>query len=112
MPKAKAVKRMADRMVTLAKEDTLTARRRAFSYVFEPAAVTKLFQVLGPRFRERQGGYTSVQATTRRPRDAAPMAFISFLRDNHVNRRDRRAVELQKKQEKQQQQQLPAGESE
>ncbi len=86
---------MADRMVTLAKEDTLSARRRALSYVFEPAVVTKLFQVLGPRFRDRQGGYTSVQATTRRPRDAAPMAFLSFLRDNHVNRRDRRAASSQ-----------------
>jgi large subunit ribosomal protein L17 len=90
-PKAKALKRMADRMVTLAKENTLASRRRALAYVTEPAVVTKLFDVLGPRFADRPGGYTSVQQTTRRPRDAAPMAFISYLRQSHVKKTKKKA---------------------
>jgi large subunit ribosomal protein L17 len=94
---------MADRMVTLAKENTLASRRRALAYVMEPAVVTKLFSVLGPRFQDRAGGYTSVQQTTRRPRDAAPMSFISYLRDKHVKaprKKSAAVVEQQQQQER------------
>jgi large subunit ribosomal protein L17 len=92
VPKAKAAKRIADQMVTLAKTNTLSSRRRAHAYVFEPAAVTKLFEVLGPRFATRPGGYTSLKLTSRRPHDAAPLAFLSFLPENHPTRLERIAA--------------------
>lgn len=79
-------------MVTLAKQNTLTSRRRAHAFVFEPAAVTKLFTVLGPRFADRPGGYTSLKLTSRRPHDSAPLAFLSYLPENHPSRLERMAA--------------------
>ncbi|MDY0276544.1 MAG: 50S ribosomal protein L17 [Acholeplasma sp.] len=83
--KAKELQKLADRMITLAKEDTLATRRRAAQTVrFEEAgegqnALQKLFQVLGPRYKERNGGYTRIIKTVPRRGDAAPMAIIEFV---------------------------------
>ena len=73
-------------MVTLAKQNDLAARRRALSYVMEPAAVHKLFTVLGPRFAARPGGYTRVEKTRARRGDNAPLAFLSYLPDGEPTR--------------------------
>src|SRR5580692_355832 len=60
VPKAKAVKPLVDKMITLAKRDTLHARRQAAAFLETPAAVKKLFDKLGTRFGQRSGGYTRV----------------------------------------------------
>jgi len=83
--KAKELKRLADKMVTLGKKNTLAAKRQAASFVrFEKDAegnfaVTKLFTQIAPKFVDRNGGYTRVIKTGFRRGDAAPMAVISFV---------------------------------
>lgn len=83
--KAKELQKVADKMVTLAKEGTLSARRKAAQTVrFEEAnedqnALQKLFDVLGPRYADRTGGYTRIIKTVPRRGDGAPMAIIEFV---------------------------------
>src|ERR1700681_535835 len=60
IPKAKAVKPLVDKMITLAKKDTLHSRRQAAAFLEPPAAVQKLFDKLGARFGQRSGGYTRI----------------------------------------------------
>lgn len=79
LAKAKELRRVADRMVTLGKRGTLHARRQAASYVRTQAAVQKLFAELATRFAERPGGYTRVLKLGRRQGDGAPMAIIEYL---------------------------------
>jgi len=83
--KAKELKKLADKMVTLAKDGSLSARRQAAETVrFEEVkegqnALQKLFSELGPRYAERNGGYTRIIKTVPRRGDAAPMAIIEFV---------------------------------
>ena len=83
--KAKELQKLADRMITLAKKDTLASRRDAAAIVrFEQAnedqnALQKLFSDLGPRYQNRTGGYTRIIKTVPRRGDAAPMAIIEFV---------------------------------
>ena len=79
LPKAKELRRLAERMVTLAKDGSLHARRRAASIVRNKAAVRKLFSDLGPRYAARNGGYTRVLKLGNRLGDGAPMALIEYL---------------------------------
>ncbi len=79
VPKAKELRRVAEPLITLAKEDTVANRRLAFSRLRDKAAVGKLFSELGPRFRERPGGYTRILKTGSRAGDAAPMAYIELV---------------------------------
>lgn len=90
LPKAKALKRVADKLVTLGKEDTLHRRRQAMSYLFEinrsepgnaqkKTAVHKLFTEIAPRYEERNGGYTRVVRTRKRDGDNAQLAIIEFV---------------------------------
>ncbi len=76
--KAKELRRIADRMVTLGKRGTLAARRRAAAYVRSPQAVRRLFDEVAPRFQDRPGGYTRVTKLGLRTGDAAPMSVIEF----------------------------------
>jgi large subunit ribosomal protein L17 len=76
--KAKELRRIADRMITLGKRGTLHARRQALSYVRSQTAVTKLFAEVAARFRERPGGYTRVIKLGHRHGDAAPMSVIEL----------------------------------
>ena len=76
--KAKELRRIADRMVTLGKRGTLAARRRAAAYVRSPKAVSRLFEEVAPRFQDRPGGYTRVTKLGVRTGDAAPMSIIEF----------------------------------
>jgi large subunit ribosomal protein L17 len=79
LPKAKELRRVADRLVTLAKRGDLHARRLAFARIRDDAMVAKLFGTLGPRYAARPGGYTRVLKAGFRYGDSAPMAVIEFV---------------------------------
>ena len=86
LPKAKELKRVADRLITLGKAGTLHARRLALSRVRDEVQVAKLFDTLGPRYAERPGGYTRVMKAGFRYGDSAPMAVIELV-DRDVDAR-------------------------
>ncbi len=79
LPKAKELKRIADKVITLAKKGDLHARRILISKVRQQDAVKKLIDVLGPRYASRQGGYSRVLKAGFRHGDMAPMAVIEFV---------------------------------
>jgi large subunit ribosomal protein L17 len=79
LPKAKELRRVADRLITLAKRGDLHARRQAFARIRDNAMVSKLFDTLGPRYAERPGGYTRVMKAGFRYGDSAPMAVIELV---------------------------------
>lgn len=79
LPKAKELRRVAEPLITLAKEDSVANRRLAFSRTRSKAAVGKLFSELGPRYQARPGGYTRILKCGYRAGDAAPMAFIELV---------------------------------
>ncbi|MFC2079595.1 50S ribosomal protein L17 [Candidatus Bipolaricaulota bacterium] len=77
--RAKASQRFSERLITLARRGDLHARRIAFSRIRDKAAVTKLFDELGPRFKERNGGYTRVIKLGPRRGDGAEMARLMLV---------------------------------
>ncbi|HPT83318.1 MAG TPA: 50S ribosomal protein L17 [Limnochordia bacterium] len=77
--KAKSIKPLADKMVTLGKRGDLAARRQAAAFLLDPAAVKKLFDEVAPRYADRNGGYTRIIKTGVRRGDAAPMAIIEWV---------------------------------
>jgi large subunit ribosomal protein L17 len=79
LPKAKELKRIADKLITLGKRGDLHARRQAASQLKQDMHVAKLFEVLGPRYAEREGGYTRVLKAGFRYGDMAPMAIIELV---------------------------------
>ena len=79
LPKAKEMRRIADKMISLGKRGDLHARRQAFAYLRDEAAVAKLFGGLADRYKERPGGYTRVMKAGFRYGDAAPMAYIELV---------------------------------
>ena len=79
LPKAKELKRVAEPLITLAKNDSVANRRLAFARTGDKAAVGKLFTDLGPRYAERPGGYTRILKCGFRTGDAAPMAFVELV---------------------------------
>jgi large subunit ribosomal protein L17 len=79
VPKAKELRRVVEPLITLAKVDSLAKRRMAFSRLRDDAVVEKLFAELGPRFKERAGGYTRILKMEPRPGDSADMALMSLL---------------------------------
>ncbi len=86
LPKAKELKRFADRMITLAKKGDLHARRIASGRMRDENQLRKLFEVLGPRYKTRQGGYTRVLKAGFRYGDSAPVAVIELV-DRDVSAR-------------------------
>jgi large subunit ribosomal protein L17 len=78
-PKAKELRRVADKLVTLGKRGNLHARRQALQVVQSNAVVQKLFNEIAPRLAERQGGYTRILRLGYRPGDAAAMAVIELV---------------------------------
>jgi len=78
VPKAKELRRVVEPLITLAKNDTVATRRRAFDKLRSKVAVGKLFEI-APRFKERPGGYTRILKTGFRTGDAAPMAIIQLV---------------------------------
>jgi large subunit ribosomal protein L17 len=77
--RAKAVRPIAERMITLGKRETLHARRQALAYVKDPAVVSKLFETLAPRFSQRHGGYTRIIRLGFRDGDGAQMAYLELI---------------------------------
>ncbi|MCG6967277.1 MAG: 50S ribosomal protein L17 [Chromatiaceae bacterium] len=79
LPKAKELRRVAEPLITMAKDDNVAKRRLAFSRLRSDAAVGKLFGELGPRYKERPGGYLRILKCGHRPGDKAPMAFVELV---------------------------------
>lgn len=79
LPKAKELRRVAEPLITLAKEDSVANRRLAFARTRSDAAVGKLFNELGPRYKERPGGYLRVLKMGFRAGDNAPMAYVELV---------------------------------
>lgn len=79
LPKAKELRRIAEPLITLAKSDSVANRRLAFSRTRSPKAVGKLFTELGPRYKNRNGGYIRILKCGFRPGDAAPMAYVELV---------------------------------
>jgi large subunit ribosomal protein L17 len=91
VPKAKAVKPLVDRMITLGKQDSLHARREAARVLFTPASVKKLFDTIAPRFGQRNGGYTRIVRLAPRKGDGAEQAMIELVGSELVKRAAERA---------------------
>jgi large subunit ribosomal protein L17 len=91
VPKAKAVKPLVDKMITLAKEDTLHSRRQAAAFLNTPASVKKLFDTLGARFGQRSGGYTRLTRVGFRQGDGAELAMLELVGSQLVKRAADRA---------------------
>ncbi|MCG6887362.1 MAG: 50S ribosomal protein L17 [Proteobacteria bacterium] len=79
LPKAKELRRKAEPLITLAKEDSVANRRLAFARLRNRDIVTKLFEELGPRYKERPGGYLRILKCGHRPGDNAPMAYVELV---------------------------------
>jgi large subunit ribosomal protein L17 len=91
VPKAKAVKPLVDRMITLGKDDTLHARREAARVLYTPSSVKKLFDTLATRFGQRAGGYTRIVRLGPRKGDGAEQAMIELVGSELVKRAAERA---------------------
>jgi len=105
VPKAKALRPNVEKMITLGKRGDLAARRQAAAYLMTSAAVDKLFDTIGPRFGDRQGGYTRIVRTGWNKGDGADKAFIELLgseavldekRQKRSEARAKRAAETRK----------------
>jgi large subunit ribosomal protein L17 len=79
LPKAKELRRVAEPLITLAKEDSVANRRLAFARTRSKEAVGKLFNELGPRYANRPGGYIRIMKCGFRPGDNAPMAYVELV---------------------------------
>jgi len=91
VPKAKAARPLVEKMITLAKRDTLHARRQAASFLETPASVQKLFDKLGTRFGQRAGGYTRIVRLGWRKGDGAEQAMLELVGSELVKRAAERA---------------------
>lgn len=84
VPKAKALRPVAEKMITLGKQGDLAARRQAASYLMTKESVVKLFDTIGPRFGDREGGYLRIIRSGWRKGDGAEKAFIELLGSEQV----------------------------
>jgi large subunit ribosomal protein L17 len=86
VPKAKELRRLAEPLITLGKDDSVAHRRQAFASTRDQSIVAKLFTDLGPRFKTRPGGYIRIMRCGFRPGDNAPMAYVELVdRPNAVD---------------------------
>lgn len=90
LPKAKELRRVVEPLITLAKTDGAVKRRMAYDRIRDRAAVTKLFNELGPRYKDRPGGYLRIMKCGFRPGDSAPVAYVEL-----VNRPERESAETE-----------------
>ena len=88
LPKAKELRRVIEPLITLAKKDEVSNRRLAFNRLRDKAAVGKLFSDIGPRFKDRPGGYLRILKIGPRAGDAAPMAVIQLVDDPLTESKD------------------------
>jgi large subunit ribosomal protein L17 len=92
LPKAKDLRPLFEKLISLGKKGDLHARRRAISEIKDLAAVKKLFEVIGPRYKERNGGYTRIVKAGFRYGDSAPVAVIELVdRDESAKGKEDRA---------------------
>jgi large subunit ribosomal protein L17 len=121
VPKAKALRPVVEKMITLGKRGDLAARRQAASYLMTKESVVKLFDTIGPRFGDRQGGYLRIIRTGWRKGDGADTAFVELLGSEQVQEekkqkrsevRAKRAAETKKAMEEAEAQQGKAAEGE
>ncbi len=84
LTRAKEVRSMAEKMITLGKKNTLASRRAALAYITKEDVVTKLFSEIAPMYENRQGGYTRILKTGFRRGDAAEMAILMLVKDEPV----------------------------
>jgi large subunit ribosomal protein L17 len=91
VPKAKAVQPIVENMITLAKRDSLHTRRQAASFLMTPKSVQKLFETLGSRFGQRNGGYTRITRLGPRKGDGAELAMLELVGSELVKRAAERA---------------------
>ncbi|MGI6728525.1 MAG: 50S ribosomal protein L17 [Anaerovoracaceae bacterium] len=77
--RAKEARKLAEKMITLGKKGDLHARRQAMSYIFDEDVVTKLFEEIGPKYAERNGGYTRILKLGPRQGDCAEMVFLELV---------------------------------
>lgn len=110
--KAKAVRPLVEKMITLAKTDTLHSRRQAAAVLRTPAAVKKLFDTLGTRFGQRNGGYTRITRLAPRQGDGAEQALIELVGSELVKRAAERAKRKEERLKAQQTGQEPPEEEE
>jgi large subunit ribosomal protein L17 len=101
VPKAKAMRPLVEKMITLGKRGDLSARRQALAFLMTSAAVDKLFDAIGPRFGDRNGGYLRIVRTGWRKGDGADNAFIELLGSEKVldEKRQKRAEARSKRAE-------------
>jgi len=98
LARAKELRSISDRMITLGKKGDLASRRRALSYIKGKGIVHKLFSALAERYAERNGGYTRILRTGRRAGDSAPMAIIELV-DRDLSAAPKRRVKRVEKEE-------------
>jgi large subunit ribosomal protein L17 len=103
VPKAKAVRPWVEKMITLAKQDTLHSRRQAAMILRTPASLKKLFDTLGTRFGQRNGGYTRITHLGPRKGDGAEQAMLELVGSELVKRAAERAKRKEAKLEAQRQ---------
>ena len=111
VPKAKAVQPLVEKMITLAKADTLHTRRQAAAYLTTPKSVQKLFETLGSRFGQRNGGYTRITRLGNRRGDGAELAMLELVGSELVKRADERAKRKEERLKAQQEGREPEAES-
>ena len=92
VPKAKAARPLVEKMITLAKKDSHSSRRLAASFLMKPEAVEKLFDKIGPRFNQREGGYTRIVKLGWRKGDGAETAKLELVGSELVKRAADRAA--------------------
>src|SRR3972149_86838 len=80
-PKAKELRRYAEKMITLGKAGDVASRRRAMAFMRRKEVVTKLFDEIAPKYKERNGGYTRILKIGYRPGDSAPVSMIELVND-------------------------------
>jgi len=97
VPKAKATRPLVEKMITLAKKDTPHTRMQAAAFLIRPAAVEKLFEKLGPRFNQRNGGYTRIVKLGARKGDGAETAKLELVGSELVKRAAERAARREEK---------------
>ena len=102
VPKAKAVRPLVERMITLAKQDTLHSRRQAAMVLRTPDSVKKLFDTLGTRFGQRSGGYTRIVRLGWRKGDGAEQVIIELVGSELVKRAEERAKRREERLKQQQ----------
>jgi large subunit ribosomal protein L17 len=99
-PKALELRRVADRLITLAKGNTMHDTRLAFAYLRDKEAVKKLFTDIGGRYTDTNGGYTRVVKIGRRKGDAAPMAIIELTQKREQDTEEKKQKDIKKEKKK------------